>query len=93
MDETAKPDTTALPLAERPDVHQQGAGRTAATSLEQDKDIREGRLPADRFDDERMKDLPAGGNHTPDDNHAEERERTELGNRGPSEVPGFGQGA
>jgi hypothetical protein len=87
MDDHNKATTTSLPLEERPDAHQTHNGRTEAISLEQDKDILDGRLPADRFDDERMRDLPS-----PED-HPAERERTELGNRGPGEVPGFGQGA
>ncbi len=87
MDESRKDQSTALPLTERPDAHQEGTNRTAAISLEQDKQISDGRLPPERFDDERMKDLPAGGDHDA------ERERTERGNRGPGEVPGYGQGA
>ena len=59
MDETAKSHTTALPLDERPDVHHEGVGRTAPISLEQEKEILEGHLPEDRFDDDRMRDLPA----------------------------------
>ena len=87
MNESAKANTTALPLDERPDVHHEGPDRVAPISLEQDKDLLDGRLPADRFDDERMRD---GAGH---DEHAAERERTERGNRGPGEEPGFGQGA
>jgi hypothetical protein len=56
MDETKKAQTTALPLDDRPEVHE--SGTRAAISLEQDKRIREGNIPEDRFDDDRMKTLP-----------------------------------
>jgi hypothetical protein len=79
---------TALPIDDRPEVHEAGAGsgRSAPVPLEQEKSIREGRLPEDRFDDDRMKDLS-------NQDGSIERERTERGNRGPDEEPGFGQGA
>ena len=86
MTEKERANTTALPLAEKPEVHRGGAesGRSSPISAEQDRDIREGDLPADRFDDERTRELP-GRDRT-------ERQRTERGNRGPGEEPGFGQG-
>jgi hypothetical protein len=89
MDETTKATTTALPLSEAPEVHhlRDSAGRSAPIPLEQDKALREGQLPADRFDDERMRELPDQSDQS------EERDRTERGNRGPNEEPGFGQGA
>jgi len=60
MDEKPRASTTALPIDDRPEVHQSGmsSGLSAPIPLAQDKEIREGHLPADRFDDERMKDLP-----------------------------------
>ena len=58
MADTDNSSTTALPLNEGPDVHHEGTGRTSTISLEQDKEILEGHLPEDRFDDERMRDLP-----------------------------------
>jgi hypothetical protein len=59
MDETNKPTTTALPIDDRPEVHHPGAGsgRSAPISLEQDKDIRDGHLADERFDEHRMKDV------------------------------------
>ncbi|MGE0450595.1 MAG: hypothetical protein AB7Q29_13565 [Vicinamibacterales bacterium] len=59
-DERERADTTGLPIDDRPEVHQTGSrpGGTSPISLEMDKDIREGNLPADRFDDYRMKELP-----------------------------------
>lgn len=52
--------TTALPIDDRPEVHQPGpeAGRSATIPLQHDKELRDGQLPPDRFDDERMRDLP-----------------------------------
>ena len=54
MDEKEKANTTALPTDDRPEIHQP---HKSPISLEQDKDIRDGNLPADRFDDERMRDV------------------------------------
>ena len=61
MDEKQKAQTTALPINHRPEVHQAGAGSgtPGVISLEQDKEIREGRYPADRFDDQRTKERSA----------------------------------
>ena len=75
----------ALPAADRPEVHQ-SLPRAGPISLEQDKEIRDGLLPQDRFVDDRMKNVP-------DEDRPVERKRTERGNRGPGEKPGFGQGA
>jgi hypothetical protein len=60
MDERHRSSTTALPIDDRPEVHQAGPepGRSAPIPLEHDKKLREGQIPADRFDDERMKDVP-----------------------------------
>lgn len=83
MDKHQRANTTALPIDHRPEVHETGAGSGTSSPIpaDQDKNIREGRLPSDRFDDQRMK-VP----------HEDERERTERGNRGAEEEPGFGQG-
>jgi hypothetical protein len=63
--------TTALPLPEKPEAHQSGADRTSrSVSVEQDRNLREGRYSDARFNDGRMKDLPdepesgSGGNET-----------------------------
>jgi hypothetical protein len=56
MDEKQKANTTALPLAEKPEAHE---GRHRAISLEQDKKIRDGFYERElNRDDQRMKDLP-----------------------------------
>ena len=88
MTDTHKADTTAIPIDTREEVHDAGggSGTSSPISQEQDKDLREGRLPADRFDDDRMKEAPS--QHDP-----AARDRTERGNRGPDQEPGFGQGA
>jgi hypothetical protein len=58
MDEKQSANTTALPIDDRPEMHQaaDGSGKSAPSSLEQDKEIRDGSYL--RPDDERMKDLP-----------------------------------
>jgi hypothetical protein len=58
MDEPKRAKTTALPIDNRPEVHEAGAGtgRSAPISLEQDKRLRDGRIP--RLGDERMRNLP-----------------------------------
>jgi hypothetical protein len=58
MDEKQRANTTALPIDDRPEVHQAGAGsgKSAPISLEQDKNIRDGKHL--RPGDQRMKDLP-----------------------------------
>jgi len=63
MKENERANTTALPINERPEVHQAGAGsgRSAPISLEHDKELREGQIPASRFDDQRMKDRTGHG--------------------------------
>jgi len=95
MDDREKARTTALPADDRPEVHQAGAGsaRSGPISLEQDKEIREGHLPGHRFDDQRMKDVPAQPAPTSNQDDRTDRERTERGIRGPDEQSGFGQGA
>jgi hypothetical protein len=55
MDMKQRAERTALPTDDRPDVHRPPV---PPISLEQDKDIRDGNLPADRFDDDRMRELP-----------------------------------
>jgi hypothetical protein len=58
MDEKQRANTTAVPIDDRPEVHEAGAGsgRSSPISLEQDKKIRDGSYR--RLGDERMKDLP-----------------------------------
>lgn len=53
MDSRGRANTTALPIDDRPEVHRP----KPPISLEQDKRIREGRLPETRFDDMRMRDV------------------------------------
>jgi hypothetical protein len=57
MDEKQRANTTGLPIDDRPEVHQ--PGRSAPISLEQDGDLREGRVPDERFDDMRMHQPPS----------------------------------
>jgi len=58
MDEKQKANTTAVPIDDRPEVHETGgdSGRSSPVSLEQDKKIRDGSYR--RVGDERMRDLP-----------------------------------
>lgn len=61
MKEEPRAERNALPIDDRPDVHQTGSGDggTSPISLDLDKDLREGNLPAERFDDDRMKAPPS----------------------------------
>lgn len=63
MDKVTPADSTALPIEDRPELHKPGPepGRSAPIPLAEDKELLEGQLPADRFDDERMRDLPSSG--------------------------------
>jgi len=93
MDEKQRADTTSLPIDDRPEVHRTraGSGGSAPIALDQDKELREGSYP--RSDDERMRDLPADPKEAAKLSQPAGRKRQEKGNRGPDEVPGFGEGA
>jgi hypothetical protein len=58
MDEKQSAEMTAVPADNKPQVDEAGAGSglSSPISLEQDKNIRDGRYR--RLGDERMKDLP-----------------------------------
>jgi hypothetical protein len=90
MDEKHRADTTALRIDDRPEVHQAGGGSglSSPISVEQDKEIRDG--------NHKKPGRPRRDNDVPTSSEPEPqtpRERSERGNRGPEDEPGFGQGA
>jgi hypothetical protein len=91
MDEKQRADTTALPIDDRPEVHRAGAGSglSSPISVEQDKEIRDGTYRKAEPRDRRAQDVRVEPEREPE----MDRQRTERGNRGPDEEPGFGQGA
>jgi len=60
VDEKQTADTTALPAENRPEVHQ---GSSDPISVEQDKDMRDGRYR--QVGDERMRDAPGHSEPVP----------------------------